>query len=213
MPNCEPLTLRVSASSRAAVCATLLLIACTDPEIHVGGEWYVRDIPADSVRRIEAHRNLVRKANGAPVIVASFIGPQVQYYPPDCAMYVWWPSAMQQFRWREVWLACGTHWPARVAFLSRQGARMDPDGLRPAPGVTMRANSWVVTPVYDETPKAFLAIADLRAAAERQPTGARDDDSPPRRANLAVVGVMLVILIGLISVRRAGMTSVSRRSA
>ena len=112
-------------------------------------------------------------------------------------MYEWPPSAAPRYAYREVHLACGDHSPARVALLTRRGVRMDPDGLRPAAGVEMRPNSGIDSPPGDFEPRGFIAIADMRAAAERQPLSDRALAPALQHANHQVIwGIFAVAALG-----------------
>lgn len=183
--------------------AVVLFTTCSrqDTDVRLGGEWYVRSVPADTRRKLEAHRDLVRKWNGVSVIAATSIGPHYRYYESNCAMYEM-PHGPQEDPFREVYLVCGDRWPSRVAFLSKGGALMDPDGLRPALGVEMRPNSTVfgVTAVLE--PRPFIPIADMRAAAERQLKNTRGINPALRRANRAVGLALLFMFFGLALVMR-----------
>jgi len=144
---------------------TLTLGACRDEDRHVGGDWYLRNMPADSAHHLDAHVNLMRDANGVKIVVASFIGSNFRFYPPDCVAYEWPP----QETYREIRFACGNHDAARVAILSRRGVLMDADGLRPGLGVVMRPNSGLTGAPGDMEPRQLITADTMRAAAERQP--------------------------------------------
>lgn len=204
--GCRANGARVSVTTRCRplfLGAMLCLVACREnQDEHIGGDWYVRSLPADAHRKAAAHKDLVRRWNGVDVQAASFIGPRYRFYAPDCAMYEWPPFGTASAQNREVYFVCGDHWPARVAFMSRHGARMDPDGLRPEPGVEMRPNSGIIGAIGDDAPRDFMAVADMRAAAEKEPQNRRGIEPALTRANHIVLGIVFAVALGVVAMMR-----------
>lgn len=188
---------------RLSFLAALCLVACRENrDEHIGGRWYVRSVPANAQRKVAAHKDLVRRWNGVDVQAASFIGPRYRFYAPDCAMYEWPPFGTASAQYREINFVCGDHWPARVAFMSRHGARMDPDGLRPELGVEMRPNSGIIGEIGDDAPRDYIAVADMRAAAEKEPQNRRGIEPALTRANHIVIAIVFPAAVGAVAMMR-----------
>jgi len=174
----------------------LLLVSCSDSDRHIGGDWYLRKMPADSARRVDAHLDLLRESNGVRIVTASFIGSNFRFYPPNCVAFEWPP----QETYREIRSACGNHDAARVAILSKRGVLMDADGLRPGLGVVMRPNSGITSAPGDMEPRQLITVANMRAAAERQPVNKRSLAPALTRMNQMMVwGIFLfIVLVALV---------------
>ena len=174
----------------------LLVVSCGDDDRHLGGDWYVRSVPADSAQHRDAHKELLRDADGVKIPTASFIGDNVRFYPPNCVAYEWPP----QERYRQIYFACGNHDAARVAILSSRGVLMDDDGLRPGLGVVMRPNSGITSVTGDEAPRELITADTMRAAAERQPM--RHGDIAPQLTHvnrmMAWGGFLFIMFVALV---------------
>jgi hypothetical protein len=144
---------------------------------------------------------LVRERNGVKIVAVPVIGPRYRFYEPNCVLYES-PAGPINDPYREIHVVCGDNSPARVAFLSNSGVSMDADGLRPVPGMEMRANATAAGSDGALEPRAFITLAELRAAAERQPRSTRNIDPALSRANYSVLAALLITFVSLVLVMR-----------
>src|SRR5947207_1423846 len=108
-----------------------MLAACGEDDRHIGGDWYLRSVPADAEHHVNARWDLVRETDDVRIVADTAIGMTVRFYPPNCVAYE--GPALEGVR--GVRFVCGNREPVQVAVLSARGMLTDDDSIRPAPGV------------------------------------------------------------------------------
>ena len=182
----------------SAVPLALCLAACGDDDRRVGGNWYVRSVPAGAAaaQHVNARVDLIRETDDVRIVADTAIGSNVRFYPPSCVAY----EAAASESYVAIRFACGNREPVQVAVLSTRGVVMDTAGIHPAPGVVMRADASVDSLPADTVPRALITVNDMRAAAERQPVSRRDITPEITRANrmMAWGGFLFIMFVALV---------------